>query len=211
MSHRFEALVVRHTHRIPAPSGPAGDGSVVARQFDAALLSAGFKMSSRAFSCLAGLSEGTVVDVAVRVLRTVREMAGDHVRHNAYCIDFPADVPDTADFRRECVAGAPADDRTRASTLERLGSGVVDKRTLPSYGQVPAPGRSPSRSRCRHGRGAAAHRLHRHGTKPPRASATAPPTAKASPTGARKSMGQVLRDIHGAAQGASDDHTRIRR
>lgn len=135
MSHRFEALVVRHTHRIPLPSGPAGDGSVVARQFDAALLSVGFKLSSRAFACLAGLSEGTVVDVAVRILRTVREMAGDHVRHNAYFIDFPANVPDTADFWRECVADALADDRTRASTLAQLGTGVVDLPTLPSYGR----------------------------------------------------------------------------
>ncbi|NEC78493.1 hypothetical protein G3I38_04325, partial [Streptomyces sp. SID7958] len=135
MSHRFESLVVRHTHRVPAPSGPAGDGSVVARQFDAALLSVGFKLSSRAFACLAGLSEGTVVDVAVRILRTVREMAGDHVRHNAYFIDFPANVPDTADFWRECVADALADDRTRASTLAQLDTGVVDLRTLPSYGR----------------------------------------------------------------------------
>ncbi|MEU3948353.1 hypothetical protein [Streptomyces sp. NPDC029526] len=137
MSLRFESLVVRHTLRVPAPSGPVGDGTVVVRQFDAALMSVGFKLSARLFGRLAGLSEGTVTDLAVRVLGTVREMVGDHVRHNAYFIDFPANVPDTADFWRECVAGALADDTTRAGTVKQLDAGVVDLLTLPSYGTYP--------------------------------------------------------------------------
>ncbi|QOV40076.1 TerD family protein [Streptomyces ferrugineus] len=135
MVHRLEPLVVRHTRRIPRPCGPAGDGAVAARQFDAALLSVGFKLSAELLERLSALSEGTVVDTAVRTLGTVREMVGDHVRHNVYFVDFPANVPDTYDFWMRCVAEALADDGARASVLEQLSDGVVDLLTLPSYGR----------------------------------------------------------------------------
>ncbi|MFF8596828.1 hypothetical protein ACF061_36515 [Streptomyces sp. NPDC015220] len=134
MVHRLEPLVVRHAHRIPSPAGPAGQGAAAARQFDAALMSVGFKLSAELIEHLSGLSEGTVVDTAVRTLGTVREMVGDHVRHNVYFADFPADVPHTVDFWMRCIAEALADDRTRPSALEQLSSGVVDLLTLPSYG-----------------------------------------------------------------------------
>lgn len=134
MAHRLDPLVIRHTHRIPAPTGPVGEGAVAAQQFDAALMSVGFKLSAELLERLSGLSEGTVVDTAVRTLGTVREMVGDHVRHNVYFIDFPANVPDTFDFWMRCIAEALADDRTRASTLEQLSAGVVNLLTLPSYG-----------------------------------------------------------------------------
>ncbi|MFI6656542.1 hypothetical protein ACIBL8_13635 [Streptomyces sp. NPDC050523] len=134
MSHLLEPLVIRHTHRIPLPAGPAGQGDVAARQFDAVLMSVGFKLSAELLEHLSGLSEGTVVDTAVRTLRTVREMVGDHVRHNVYFIDFPANVPDTFDFWMRCIAEALADDKARPGTVAQLESGVVDLLTLPSYG-----------------------------------------------------------------------------
>ncbi|KUO05487.1 TerD family protein [Streptomyces caeruleatus] len=135
MVHPLEPLVIRHAHRLPSPTGPAGEGDVAARQFDAALMSVGFKLSAELLARLSGLSEGTVVDTAVRTLDTVRAMVGDHVRHNVYFIDFPAHVPDTYDFWMDCIAGALADDATRASTLEQLSEGVVNLLTLPSYGR----------------------------------------------------------------------------
>ncbi|MFE7276606.1 hypothetical protein [Streptomyces sp. NPDC057623] len=135
MVHRLEPLVIRHTHRLPSPTGPAGQGAVAARQFDAALMSVGFKLSAELLARLSELSEGAVVDTAVRTLDTVRELVGDHVRHNVYFIDFPAHVPDTYDFWMRCVAEALADDATRASTLEQLSDGVVNLLTLPSYGR----------------------------------------------------------------------------
>lgn len=135
MVHRLEPLVVRHAHRLPRPVGPAGEGAVAARQFDAALMSVGFKLSAELLAHLSGLSEATVVDTATRTLRTVREMVGDHVRHNAYFIDFPANVPDTYDFWRGCIAEALADEAARPSVLEQLSNGVVDLLTLPSYGR----------------------------------------------------------------------------
>jgi len=134
MVHRLEPLVIRHTHRLPSPAGPAGEGAVAARQFDATLMSVGFKLSAPLLERLSGPSEDTVVETAVRTLATVREMVGDHVRHNVYFVDFPANVPDTFDFWMRCVAGALADDRTRDSTLEQLSTGVVNLLTLPAYG-----------------------------------------------------------------------------
>ncbi len=134
MVHRLEPLVIRHTHRIPCPTGPIGEGAVAAQQFDAALMSVGFKLSAELLAHLSGLSEGAVAETAVRTLGIVREMVGDHVRHNVYFIDFPANVPDTFDFWMRCIADALADDETRASTLEQLSTGVVNLLTLPSYG-----------------------------------------------------------------------------
>ncbi|MCK7624303.1 TerD family protein [Streptomyces sp. RS10V-4] len=134
MGHRLQSLVIRHTHRLPRPAGPAGDGAVAARQFDAALMSVGFKLSGELLTHLSGLSEAAVIGVAARTLDTVRTMVGDHVRHNTYFIDFPANVPETLDFWRDCIADALADDATRAGTLAQLGTGVVDLLALPAYG-----------------------------------------------------------------------------
>ncbi len=131
MIHPLEPLVVRHTHRLPAPRGAAGQGGVAARQFDAVLMSVGFKLSAELLEHLAALAEETVIDTAVRTLDTVRTMAGDHVRHNTYFIDFPAHVPDTHAFWRQCVVDALG----RGVDVTRLGDGVVDLLSLPVYGR----------------------------------------------------------------------------
>ncbi|WP_406859334.1 hypothetical protein ABZO31_03130 [Streptomyces sp. HUAS MG47] len=133
----LEQLVVRHTLRLPVPSGSTttpGQGAAAARQFDAALMTAGFKLSSALFARLAGLPRETVTGTAAETLDTLRRRVGDHVRHNVYFRDFPANVPDTHDFWAWCVSEALADDSSRASTLAQLSSGMVDLLTLPSYG-----------------------------------------------------------------------------
>src|SRR3954468_17066943 len=134
MVHRLESLVIRHVLRLPAPAGPAGEGAVAARQFDAALMSVGFKLSADALRRLSGLSEAAVVYTAVGTLATVREMAGDHVRHNVYFKDFPANVPDTFDFWMRCVREALEDGKARPGVLTQLRNGVINLLTLPSYG-----------------------------------------------------------------------------
>ncbi|MEU8514029.1 hypothetical protein AB0C76_20925 [Kitasatospora sp. NPDC048722] len=138
MAQHLEPLVVRHTHRIPVPTGTPvptdGQGADAARQFDAALMSVGFKLSAGLLQHLSELPAATVVDTATRTLDTVRAMVGDHVAHNAYFIDFPANVPDTFAFWTQCIAEALADDATRENTIARLDSGVVDLLTLPTYG-----------------------------------------------------------------------------
>ncbi|MEU7423173.1 hypothetical protein [Streptomyces sp. NPDC040750] len=135
MAHSFESLVIRHTHRLSFPRGSAGEGAVAARQFDAALASVGFKLSAELLERLAGLSEAAVVHTAKRTLRTVSEMVGDHVRHNAYFIDFPANVPDTEEFWMRCVAKALGDDKSRESVPAQPANGVLDLLSLPTYGR----------------------------------------------------------------------------
>lgn len=135
MSLSLAQLVVRHTYRIPRPIGGGGQGDVAARQFDAALMSVGFKLSAELLELLSRMSEDTVRYTAVRTLRTVREMVGDHVRHNVYFVDFPANVPDTYDFWRGCVLDALTDDAARDTVRVHLRDGLVDLLTLPSYGR----------------------------------------------------------------------------
>ncbi|MFE1752379.1 TerD family protein [Streptomyces anandii] len=135
MAHSFESLVIRHTHRLPSPKGSAGDGAVAARQFDAALTSVGFKLSAELLQRLSELSGAAVVHTARRTLRTVSEMVGDHVRHNSYFIDFPANVPDTEEFWMRCVAEALGDEKSRENVLTQLGRGVLDLLSLPAYGR----------------------------------------------------------------------------
>ncbi|MGW6924946.1 hypothetical protein ACWGA9_27350 [Streptomyces sp. NPDC054950] len=135
MAHSLEPLVIRHTHRLPSPKGSAGQGATAARQFDAALASVGFKLSAELLERLSGLSEAAVVHTARRTLRTVSEMVGDHVRHNVYFIDFPANVPDTAEFWMRCVTEALGDDKARENVLTQLAHGVLDLLSLPTYGR----------------------------------------------------------------------------
>ncbi|MER5987602.1 TerD family protein [Streptomyces sp. NPDC001787] len=134
MVHRLGSLVTRHTHRVPRPIGPVGEGTATAQQLDAALMSVGFKLSAELLAHLSGLSRDTVLETATETLETVREMVGDHVRHNVYFIDFPANVPDTLDFWMQCIAGALADDEVRTGTLEQLSADVVNLLMLPAYG-----------------------------------------------------------------------------
>ncbi|OBQ49915.1 hypothetical protein A4U61_25110 [Streptomyces sp. H-KF8] len=135
MAHSLESLVIRHTHRLPSPAGSAGQGAAAARQFDAALTTVGFKLSAELLERLSGLSEAAVLHTAKRTLRTVSEMVGDHVRHNAYFIDFPANVPDTEDFWMRCVAKALGDDTARESVLTQLARGTLNLLSLPAYGR----------------------------------------------------------------------------
>lgn len=135
MAHSLEPLLIRHTHRLPAPQGSAGEGSAAARQFDVALTSVGFKLSAQLLERLSGLSEAAVAHVARRTLRTVSEMVGDHVQHNSYFIDFPANVPDTEEFWMRCVAKALADDASRETVLTQLAQGALNLLSLPAYGR----------------------------------------------------------------------------
>ncbi|CAL9634661.1 hypothetical protein [Streptomyces sp. enrichment culture] len=136
MDHRLASLVVRHTHRVPVTAAPVSErqGAVAARQLDAALLSVGFKLSAELLERLAALPEETVTQTAQWTLDAVRLLVGDHVRHNVYFRDFPANVPDTLDFWTRCVAEALADGTARPGTLAQLDEGTVNLLTLPSYG-----------------------------------------------------------------------------
>ena len=130
-----EALIVRKRRRLPLPVGPMGNGAAAARQVDAALSSVGFKLSGELIGALSGLAPETVVDAGQRLLAVVREMVGDHVSHNVYFKDFPANVPDTMDFWIQCIREGLEDSKRRDTILAQLSRGTVNLLDLPRYGR----------------------------------------------------------------------------
>lgn len=118
-----ERLIAR-TLRVPAFDGPTGDGEVVTRQLDVALLSEGFVASTEVLAHLAGMEAGAAFDVAVQVVAAAKRRIGSHVEHNPYFIDFPTGVPPTEHFWRQCLA-------SHGVAVE----GAVDLTTLPTYGR----------------------------------------------------------------------------
>ncbi|MBO0805423.1 MAG: TerD family protein [Nocardiopsaceae bacterium] len=132
-----EAVIARR-HRVPLPEAEPGDGAAVARQLDAALMSAGFKLSRELFTGLSCLPAGQVMDLGVTVLRAVRVMAGDHVEHNPYFIDFPANVPETLEFWAELAERALAGGAVPDGALVDIGDGEMawagNLLSLPGYG-----------------------------------------------------------------------------
>ncbi|MFF5248232.1 TerD family protein [Streptosporangium sp. NPDC000095] len=130
----LESLVITRRLRVPVDAPAAstpGWGEVAARQLDAALLSVGFTCSPALLERLARLPGETVVDLGVRVLAAVRHLVGDHVRHNAYFIDFPKNVPDTVEFWAGLLRQAMLDPVADASVQH---SPALNLLTLPGYG-----------------------------------------------------------------------------
>src|SRR5690242_14785032 len=134
---QLEALILAKTRRVVV-SGEPGDGSAVARQFDAVALCAGFKCSRDLLERLSAIEAGRVIDIATAALAVVREQAGDHVRHNSYFLEFPRNVPDTTEFWVECLREALLDPVTagqvEAGTDGRAGF-FLNLLSLPSYGR----------------------------------------------------------------------------
>jgi hypothetical protein len=93
-----QAVITRRM-RVPLPEAAHGDGAAVTRQLDAALVSAGSKLSRELFEDLSRCDTGQALDIGVAVLGAVRVLAGEHVRHNPYLRDFPFNVPSTPEFR----------------------------------------------------------------------------------------------------------------
>lgn len=142
MSENLETLVIEKTFRVPTPAGPAGNGEAAARQFDVVLMSAGFKCSRALLEHLSGLDSGAVIDMAVRVLATVRRLTGDHVQHNAYFKDFPFGVPDTVEFWMGCLREALLDpvaaEQVEGIVVQTPAGpviGMLNLLSLPSYGR----------------------------------------------------------------------------
>ncbi|WP_433171667.1 TerD family protein [Actinoallomurus sp. CA-150999] len=137
----LETGIIQKTLRVPMTAGPEGDGGTVARQLDAALLSVGFKASGELLVHLSRVDAGVAMDTGVRILAAVRALVGDHVQHNVYFRDFPANVPDTVDFWLECLRDAvvrtrPADEQPDDDELRTMvATGRVDLLRLAKYGR----------------------------------------------------------------------------
>lgn len=130
----LDQLLIARTLRVPVPAGPAGDGGALARQLDAALLSVGFKASGDLIAHLSGLDPDAGLDVAVSVIAAARRLVGDHVEHNVYFRDFPANVPDTLEFWAGLLSNALVDAGGTAVTLPPLLLGGINLLELPGYG-----------------------------------------------------------------------------
>ncbi|GLY65067.1 hypothetical protein Atai01_16860 [Amycolatopsis taiwanensis] len=132
-------MIIRRTLRVPAIDGPPGDGAAVARQLDATLLGVGFTASRELMEHVSGLEPGVAMDLAVRVIAAVRELVGDHVRHNSYFIGFPDDVPDTVEFwvscLRDALARAYGVKVAKRELRARLRTLPVNLLALPWYGR----------------------------------------------------------------------------
>ncbi|GAA3868368.1 hypothetical protein GCM10022243_37530 [Saccharothrix violaceirubra] len=115
---------------MPASTGAAGDGTTAARQLDAALPDVGFSASRDLLAHVGGPATGPALDLAATVVSAVRELVGDHVRHNAYFIDCPTTT-------RTCARSWRVVRSTRRGTRWR------DRPT--------GLGQAPSRSRSGHG------------------------------------------------------------
>ena len=57
------------------------------------------------------------------------------MRHNAYFVDFPDNVPDTQEFWARCIAEALMDPRSAANVAGQLASGRINLLDLPRYGR----------------------------------------------------------------------------
>lgn len=125
----LEKLIIQKTLRVPASTGAAGDGTPVARQLDAVLLDAGFSASRALLEHIGALAPEPAMDLAATVVSAVRELVGDHVRHNAYFIGFPHDVPDTVEFWVERLGAA-----VLTGGGDAVFSGGVNLLELPGYG-----------------------------------------------------------------------------
>lgn len=137
MLNDIEEIIVRRTLRVPVPEGPLGDGSAVVRQFDVALMDAGYKLSDDLFAKLTYLEPGTVIDLAVRTLATVKKMVGGHVQHNTYFIDFPKNVPDNVEFWVDRLVNAlyAMPELAAQFATDTIVTGSINLLDLPDYGR----------------------------------------------------------------------------
>ncbi|MFJ2087332.1 hypothetical protein ACIOBK_32740 [Micromonospora chokoriensis] len=133
----LDKLIIQKTLRVPASAGAAGDSTVVARQLDVALLDVGFSASRALLEHIGALASAPARDLATMVVSAVRELVGDHVRHNAYFIGFPDDVPDTTEFwtdRLRAAVFAGGGTATDEQLRDAVASGAVNLLELPAYG-----------------------------------------------------------------------------
>lgn len=82
----------------PTLSTTGGNSRTLARQLDCALMQVGFKLSRNLIAHLGTLTFESALEASGLLLRSVKELVGDHVKHNVYFKEFPKNVPDTLEF-----------------------------------------------------------------------------------------------------------------
>jgi hypothetical protein len=99
----FISILIRKRSIHPALTAAAGRNATLARQLDVALMQSGFKLSPALLQHLAGNEFTAAINAAQAILAAVKELVGDHVKHNPYFVTFPRNVPDTTEFWVECL------------------------------------------------------------------------------------------------------------
>ena len=128
--------IIKRTLKIPVLlQHVPGNGSTITRQLDSTLMSVGFKLSKNAFEYFNTLSAESTNNSVINILETVKELVGDHVRHNAYFIDFPKNVPDTIEFWAECITDALLNPESAEKISYQLQTGIINLLDLPKYGK----------------------------------------------------------------------------
>ncbi|WP_123813522.1 TerD family protein [Myceligenerans xiligouense] len=135
MFESVEEIIIVKSARVPVPISGQGDAAALARQFDVALMSAGFKASSDLLRAVGAMKPDEAATLVDTTLTAVRRSVGDHVRHNAYFTSFPHDVPDTVEFWLSCLRKAMEDRQFARSDANPRRSGVLNLLALPSYGR----------------------------------------------------------------------------
>ena len=135
-----QTRLIQAAGRVPSrPDAPPGDGSAVARQMDAVLLTVGFACARDVLEHVSAMEPGAAFGTAADVLAAARLQVGDHVRHNVHFIDFPENVPATLDFWARCIAdalvGPDGEEITVDDLLRDGGPGPVSLTDLPTYGR----------------------------------------------------------------------------
>lgn len=136
-SHMFKQIIVR-TKRVPCSlpeSISSGDGKVMTRQLDSALMCEGWKLSAELYNQLAVLSPSEVKDMADRLLPIVNELVGNHVKYNVYFKDFPRNIPDTQEFWMGLISSALRSPPSFSVVAPQVATGTVNLLGLPEYGK----------------------------------------------------------------------------
>jgi stress response protein SCP2 len=128
--------IIKRTLRVPKVVGSKGNSNKIVRQLDVALLSCGFKMSAALMKHLAGFHPTTIKDAGTNILGSVKELVGDHVKHNTYFKEFPKNIPDTEEFWIECLIDALQDATATNKIIVSLATqGTINLLDLPKYGK----------------------------------------------------------------------------
>lgn len=102
-TNNLTSTIIKRTLRVPRTATPlkeevSANAESVSRQLDVVLMSNGFKASADLLAYVASLHNVDATEVSSEVVSAVKELVGNHVKHNTYFKDFPENVPDTIEF-----------------------------------------------------------------------------------------------------------------
>lgn len=103
----FKTILSRSNRlcRLPPDRIRVGEGELLARQFDVAAMSLGFKLDAPCLLYFGSLAPVSTQEYAEKTFEVLSEMVGAHRKHNTYFRNFPKNVPSTFDFWWDTIGG----------------------------------------------------------------------------------------------------------